>query len=128
MPKKSMQPKANNLNETSLTFRINLVNDKAIGPGKIKLLELINELGSIAAAGKVLKMSYRRAWLLVDDLNHSFKEPLVIAKQGGKGGGNAELTPTAQNIIKYYRLIESEAKVSFASYLTAIEDEISYQQ
>ena len=65
----------------------------AMGPGKADLLEAIQETGSIAAAGRKLGMSYRRAWLLVDEMNKCFREPLVRARLGGAKGGGAEALP-----------------------------------
>ena len=79
-----------------LTIRIDLPPAGQIGPGKAKLLELIGETGSISAAGRALDMSYRRAWLLVDAMNHIFKEPVVSTMLGGKAGGGARLTPVRQ--------------------------------
>ena len=62
-----------------LTLRID--SDRAVGPGKIKLLELIDSLGSIAAAGRQMGMSYRRAWLLVDSVNRCFRQPVVARRR-----------------------------------------------
>jgi len=56
-----------------LTLRVDLGEDRAIGPGKIRLLEAIRDTGSITKAGIALGMSYRRAWLLVDDMNHCLR-------------------------------------------------------
>ena len=72
-----------------LTLRIDFDGERSIGPGKIKLLELIDALGSISAAGRRMGMSYRRAWLLVDALNRCFREPLVASHAGGAHGGGA---------------------------------------
>ena len=63
--------------ETRLTIRVDFGAHGALGPGKIRLMELIGEKGSITAAGRAMKMSYRRAWLLVDALNRMFREPLI---------------------------------------------------
>ena len=79
-----------------LALRIEFDEERAIGPGKARLLELIQEHRSIAAAGRAMGMSYRRAWLLVDDLNHCFDEPVVLAQHGGRAGGGAALTPFGQ--------------------------------
>jgi hypothetical protein len=65
---------------TKLTLRIDFDADRAIGPGKIKLLEMIEEYGSISEAGRQMGMSYRRAWLLVDSLNRSFRAPVIAAE------------------------------------------------
>jgi molybdate transport system substrate-binding protein len=70
-----------------LTVRIDLTNQGAtIGPGKIKLLELVGESGSISAAGRAMGMSYRRAWTLIDALNRSFRLPVVTVQPGGTRG------------------------------------------
>ena len=81
----------------------------AMGPGKADLLEAIQETGSIAAAGRKLDMSYRRAWLLVDEMNKCFREPLVRARLGGTKGGGAEVTPLGVEALKRYRALQSLA-------------------
>ena len=81
----------------------------AIGPGKIALLEALGETHSISAAAKALGMSYRRAWLLVDELNRSLKSPAVASATGGQRGGGSELTPAGRQLIAVYRQIESDA-------------------
>ncbi|RTL44297.1 MAG: LysR family transcriptional regulator [Burkholderiales bacterium] len=82
----------------------------AIGPGKIELLEAIQEHRSITAAAKALGMSYRRAWLLVDELNRSLKEPAVETAAGGAGGGGTALTPMGVRLLGLYRGIESKVQ------------------
>jgi len=82
---------------------------KAVGPGKIALLEAIAQTGSISAAARHLGMSYRRAWGLVDDLNRHLDKPAVEAAPGGKHGGRATLSPTGYKLISLYRDIEREA-------------------
>ena len=79
----------------------------ALGPGKIDLLEAIAETGSIRAAGSRFKMSYRRAWSLVAELNGMFKTPLVIAETGGRGGGGATLTPLGRKVVERFRAMEA---------------------
>lgn len=80
-----------------------------LGPGKIRLLELIGESGSISAAGRRMKMSYRRAWSLVADLNATLPEPVVIAQPGGRHGGGAALTAYAEALVRRYRDVEAAA-------------------
>jgi molybdate transport system regulatory protein len=92
-----------------LTLRIDFDSDRAIGPGKVRLLELIDELSSIAAAGRAMGMSYRRAWLLVDNLNRCFREPVVAAQHGGRAGGGAALTAFGRSLVDQYRAIEADA-------------------
>ena len=75
-----------------LSIRIDLAGDIRIGPGKIALLEAIRTTGSISAAARSLGMSYRRAWLLVEEINNSLREPAVTAASGGRHGGGAAIT------------------------------------
>ncbi|MGH8324499.1 MAG: winged helix-turn-helix domain-containing protein, partial [Steroidobacteraceae bacterium] len=75
-----------------LYLRIVLGEKVRVGPGKADMLEGIAELGSIAAAGRRMRMSYKRAWELVGELNRCCDQPLVDASKGGKGGGGASLT------------------------------------
>src|SRR5262245_62503633 len=75
-----------------LTVRVDLKPGAAVGPGKIRLLELIGESGSISAAGRSMGMSYRRAWTLVAGINRLFREPAVETQLGGTRGGGAALT------------------------------------
>ena len=88
-----------------LTLRVDLSEDRAIGPGKIRLLEAIRDTGSITQAGIALGMSYRRAWLLVDDMNNCFREPVIAAQAGGSHGGGAALTPFGTRLIEQYRVV-----------------------
>ena len=92
-----------------LTVRVDFGSDRALGPGKIRLLEAIDRTGSISQAGRSLDMSYRRAWLLVDDMNRCFREPVVTAQPGGSQGGGAALTDFGKELIEKYRLIETQA-------------------
>jgi molybdate transport system regulatory protein len=75
--------------ETQFSIRIDLERGGRIGPGKIALLEAISKTGSITAAARSMNMSYRRAWLLVDEINKLLRERAVIAESGGAGGGGA---------------------------------------
>ena len=81
----------------------------AIGPGKAALLQAIQETGSISAAARRMKMSYRRAWLLVDTMNRCFREPLVKAAPGGKGGGGAHVTQFGGTVLAKYQMMEKTA-------------------
>jgi molybdate transport system regulatory protein len=86
----------------------------AIGPGKADLLDAIAETGSIAAAGRRLGMSYRRAWLLVETMNRCFREPLVAAAKGGQHGGGASLTQVGVDVLARYRAMEARATRTLA--------------
>lgn len=94
---------------TRLSIRIDLAGGSRIGPGKISLLEAIRTAGSISAAARTLGMSYRRAWLLVEEINGALREPAVAAATGGRHGGGAALTPVGEQIIDLYRAIETQA-------------------
>lgn len=82
---------------------------RAIGPGKIALLEAIRDTGSISGGARKLRMSYRRAWVLVSDLNHRVSKPVVLAAPGGRHGGGAALSPTGHKLVALYRDIERRA-------------------
>jgi len=103
-----------------LTLRIDFDGDRAIGPGKVRLLELIAACGSISAAGREMGMSYRRAWLLVDNLNHCFREPVVAAQVGGVRGGGAALTDFGRAVVEHYRAIEKAAESAGAAHVGAL--------
>ena len=96
-------------------FRVDFSDACSLGPGKIELLESIQKTGSLRQAAQALGMSYRRAWLLLDGLNHTFSEPAATASIGGQGGGGVTLTPFGLEIIRCYRAaqeaVESAAQV-----------------
>lgn len=104
-----------------LTLRVDLGQGRAIGHGKIELLEAVRDHGSISAAGRSMGMSYRRAWLLIDALNKHFKEPLVNTKHGGTAGGGAELTWLGHQTVSHYRTIEKKAHTAVAKELSSLE-------
>ncbi|HZB89875.1 MAG TPA: winged helix-turn-helix domain-containing protein [Stellaceae bacterium] len=105
----------------NLSIRVDLSPTSAIGPGKIRLLELIDATGSISAAGRAMEMSYRRAWLLVDELNQLFREPVAVTAHGGRSGGGASLTPFGKRLIEGYRRMESDAEDAVADFLSMID-------
>ncbi len=82
----------------------------AIGPGKVALVEAIAQTGSITAAARSLGMSYRRAWLLLDELNRALKTPAVDSAIGGPHGGGSALTDAGRELIELYRRIEATAQ------------------
>jgi molybdate transport system regulatory protein len=89
--------------------RLRIVTRKkiAFGPGKAELLTLIAETGSIGDAAKQMKMSYMRAWSLVQTMNKCFKESLVETAHGGNDRGGAKLTATGKSVLKLYRQMEA---------------------
>ena len=100
-----------------LSLRVDFSEDRAIGPGKIRLLEAIRDTGSITQAGIALGMSYRWAWLLVYDMNNCFHEAVIAAQAGGSHGGGASLTPFGERLIDEYRAIEAEAHAATVARL-----------
>ena len=105
---------------TRLTVRFDFDPDRRLGPGKIALLEAIQRTGSISAGGRAHQMSYRRAWLLVEDLNKAFG-PLVVAHPGGVRGGGAALTATGEKVVALYRAAERKMREAAAEEIAAIE-------
>ena len=105
-----------------LTLRLRLVFDarRAIGPGKIDLLEAIAQTGSITAAARTMRMSYKRAWQLIDELNRCFVEPLITTSKGGEHGGGAQLTPTGANVTALYRRIQRKTDKAAATEVAAL--------
>lgn len=103
-----------------VTIRLDLAGGARIGPGKIALLEEISRSGSISAAGRVLKMSYRRAWELIEDLNRNLGVPVVSTASGGSGGGGARLTPAGLTLVSEYRAIERASVAAADPHLASL--------
>jgi molybdate transport system regulatory protein len=109
------------MTETRLSIRLDLTSGDRIGPGKITLLEAIRDTGSISAGARKIGMSYRRAWLLVEQINAALQEPAVVPITGGRQGGGAVVTPVGRRIIKIYRSIEATALKSASGEFRAVE-------
>jgi molybdate transport system regulatory protein len=92
-------------------IKVRLLRDAeiAMGPGKADLLEAIQQSGSISAAARRMDMSYRRAWLLVDVMNRSFRAQLVSSAVGGQRGGGAHLTETGIAVLAQFRGVQAAA-------------------
>jgi molybdate transport system regulatory protein len=106
---------------TRLTLRIDFDKARQLGPGKVRLLELVGEHGSITAASRLMGMSYRRAWSLIVSLNKTFAEPVVVARTGGAGGGSAELTANGREVVRCYRAIEASALAAASGELGVLQ-------
>jgi molybdate transport system regulatory protein len=89
-------------------FRIDFAEHSSLGPGKICLLEAIRDTGSLSQGARDLGMSYRRAWLLIESLRRSFREPVTVASKGGKDGGGMLVTEFGDALIKNYRDLERD--------------------
>jgi molybdate transport system regulatory protein len=91
-----------------VSFRIDVGPGRKLGPGKVRLLQQIAETGSISGAARAMGMSYRRAWLLVEECNRLFDAPLVESVAGGSGGGGARLTALAERVVGAYQALQAE--------------------
>jgi molybdate transport system regulatory protein len=107
--------------QTRLTIRLDFDGSRRLGPGKIALLESIGETGSISAAGRAHAMSYRKAWLLVEEMNRMFAKPLVAARPGGGKGGGAELTAAGVQVVALYRAAERKMRVGARAEIARME-------
>ena len=105
---------------TRVSLRIVLEPDIAIGPGKADLLEGIRQTGSIAAAGRQMRMSYKRAWTLVESMNACFREPLVQANRGGNARGGAQLTRTGERVLTIYREMEKASRKAISKDMRSL--------
>jgi len=104
-----------------LHLRLSLRKGIAFGPGKASLLEHIRDTGSIAAAGRRMKMSYTRAWGLVTEMNREFRSPLVDSAKGGAGRGGANLTLLGEEVLKRYRRMQASTARAVAADLSAMK-------
>lgn len=110
---------------TRIILRIDFDDEHYIGHGRIELLELIAEHGSIAKAAKAMDMSYKRAWYLLDEFNKCFDAPLIERYQGGKGGGSARLTAWGEEVVRRYREMERKAQAALGAHVTALEKHLA---
>lgn len=103
-------------------LRIRLVfgDGSVLGPGKADLLGLIRDTGSIAAAGRAMAMSYKRAWSLVEEMNATYRAPLVESTRGGARGGGARLTAAGEAVLRHYRRLEDITATAGADEIAAI--------
>jgi molybdate transport system regulatory protein len=110
------------MTDTRLCIRLDLGNGDRIGPDKIAVLEAIRDTGSISEAARHLGMSYRRAWMLVDQINETLREPAVSTRQGGQHGAPwTVLTPAGEQVIELYHTIEEHARTSARQEFRAID-------
>lgn len=117
-----MKSKPQRFAQPRLRIRIVFDQGEMMGPGKADLLECIDTYGSIAAAGREMGMSYKRAWDLIGTLNAMFRDPLVESNRGGPGGGGAVLTNLGREVLSQYRAFEVEAAAGGDARLTALCD------
>jgi molybdate transport system regulatory protein len=108
--------------KSAVNFRLRITrgDDIALGPGKVDLLAAIAKTGSITSAAKTLGMSYRRAWLLVDETNRCLVRPAVETTTGGPRGGGASLTPAGVELVRRYRALERVAGTAVTRELNSL--------
>lgn len=118
MPKPSAQPSSH---DTPAQVRIRIAHGEhiAMGQGKADLLEAIQHTGSISAAARDMGMSYRKAWLLVDEMNQCFSSPVVVSTKGGLQGGGAQVTALGEEALARFRKIQSKAAQAIATEVQA---------
>jgi molybdate transport system regulatory protein len=100
-----------------LTIRVDLGGGRALGPGKIRLLEAIDKTGSISEAGRALNISFPHARRMVEDLKGCFRARVVKPRRGGAQGGGAALAPLGKKLVELYRGIEAEASSAVSAHL-----------
>lgn len=105
---------------SGLKIRLYFDDDSWIGPGKVRLLEMIDEHGSISAAGRAMDMSYKRAWDLVAEMNRIFGAPVAETQAGGKTGGGAHVTPLGRSVIEQFRALEKESAKAGKTQIAAM--------
>jgi len=120
MPKRKKTPEDATRAGDRLNIRIDLSGGLRIGPGKVAVLEEIARSGSISAAGRALRMSYRRTWELVEQLNNGLGVPVVETAAGGSGGGGTVLTQAGRAVIERYRAIEVDTAEVARKHLLAL--------
>lgn len=105
-----------------LRIRVVQGDELLLGPGRADLLDYIRETGSIAAAGRRMGMSYKRAWQLAESMNATFQAPLILAAKGGVAGGGARLTPLGVRVLEAYRALEANARRHNAEALAVLAE------
>jgi molybdate transport system regulatory protein len=103
-----------------LTIRIDFENGGQLGPGKVRILELVAETGSIRKAAAGMKMSYRKGWLLLQALEKTFGAAMVVTSTGGRDGGGTRLSPLGKFVVARYRALEKSAATTNAADLAAL--------
>ena len=96
------------MSDAAVRIRIDFGPERALGPGKVALLEGIQRTGSLAETAREMGMAYRRAWLLLQSINELCDEPLTLASTGGRGGGGVTLTRRGEALIAAYRQLETD--------------------
>ena len=102
-------------------LRVMCGRDAALGPGRVQLLELIGETGSLRAAAERMGMAYMTAWMHVKTLNRRFRSPVVAATRGGKSGGGAVLTDMGRRVVALYHRMEQQSQAAIREDFRAFQ-------
>ncbi len=105
-----------------LRLRVEFDGEHTLGPGKVRLIELVDERGSISAAAREMGMSYRHAWELLDDVNRCFGGRVLETETGGRAGGGASVTDFGRSLVTRFHAIRDKAIDALADDLRALED------
>lgn len=119
--RKTEAPKSPTL---QLRLRVRHGRDIALGPGKGDLLRAIDQAGSLLGAARALKMSYMRAWSLVQEMHRCFREPLVEMNRGGTNRGGAKLTAQGRKVLELYGEMETTAQSATKSLWKKLQREL----
>lgn len=111
--------------KSSIKIRLYLNDKVALGPGKADLLDAIMQNGSISAAGRAMEMSYKLAWDLINTMNESFANPIVVTSKGGSHGGGAEVTEFGQQILKQYRQAQLNAEKAIEAEMLSLSQHLT---
>ncbi|MBU0602284.1 MAG: winged helix-turn-helix domain-containing protein [Gammaproteobacteria bacterium] len=110
---------------STASLRLHFRNGERLGPGKIELLEHLARERSISGAARAMGMAYRRAWLLVDDMNRMFAEPVVQTFPGRSQGAGAQLTAFGERLIALFRAAERRSADAVALQLQALDEALN---
>jgi molybdate transport system regulatory protein len=106
-------------------IRVDFPDRRSIGIGKVELLERIAGCGSLAQAARQMRMSYRRAWLLLEDINRTFDRPVARTSVGGRGGGGVQLTDFGMELVRSYRKLEADIQPLVFKYFEATSERVA---
>lgn len=93
------------IKEIKLRCWIDVDGKKFFGPGRLELLKEIERCGSIASAAKSMGMSYKKAWVMVEEMNARGSQPYVLTQKGGTKGGGTQITATGRRVMEEYDIL-----------------------
>ena len=97
------------------------VREDMIGGGKLELLKIVGDTGSISSAAKIMKLDYKRAWFLLDTLQRCFKDPLFVTHRGGGASSGTSLTKLGIQLIEKFNSTDVDVKKVTLNFLNWLE-------